>query len=69
MKDDMKRTNAELKSTTDKLGEDASADEANPHPVTPNQLRLLMLSYVWNYVANLAKLDAAENKTVETAHT
>ena len=61
LKDDMKRTNAELESTTDKLGEDASTGEANP---TPHQfqlrLRLLMLSYLWHlhYVANLTKIDA-----------
>ena len=55
----MKKTNAELESATDKLGEDASTGEANP---TPDQfklrLRLLMLSYVWHYIANLTKLDA-----------
>ena len=57
IKDDMKRTNAELESTTDELGQDTSASEANP---TPDQLRLrlLMLSYVWHYVANLTKIDA-----------
>lgn len=39
-------------------GEDASSAEANP---TPDQfqlrLRLLMLSYLWHYVANLTKID------------
>ena len=59
VKDDTKRTNAELESTTDKLGEDTSTGEANP---TPDQfqlhLRLLMLSYLWHYVANLTKIDA-----------
>ena len=55
IKDDMKKTNAELKSTTDKVREDSSAEGSDPVKL---RLRLLMLSYIWEYVANLTKIDA-----------
>ena len=50
----MKKTNAELESTADKVGEDSSAGGADPVKL---RLRLLMLSYIWEYAANLTKID------------